>query len=346
MSVLVTGAAGFIGFHLCRRLLEQGHAVVGIDNLNEYYSVALKEARLEILRARAGFSFQRLDITDGEGLAALFAAQTFPLVIHLAAQAGVRYSRRNPLAYVHSNLVGFAHILEECRRCRTGHLVYASSSSVYGGSARVPFRETDAVDHPLNLYAATKRSNELMAHAYSHLYGLPTTGLRFFTVYGPWGRPDMALYLFTRAILAGEPLPVFNQGRMRRDFTYIDDVIEAVLRIARIPAAPAPDWNPLQPLLDRGASPYRIYNIGQGRPEEVGTLIALLEKHLGKRANLQFLPLQPEDGEITFAAGEALQQACGFSPRVSLEEGVERFIRWYRHYHGGASRGKAEGAFS
>jgi UDP-glucuronate 4-epimerase len=333
MPVLVTGAAGFIGFHICRRLLSEGHEVVGVDNLNDYYSVALKEARLDILRSWAAFSFQRLDIADAADLDAFFAGHSFPLVIHMAAQAGVRYSRLHPLAYVRSNLTGFAHILEACRRQRTEHLVYASSSSVYGGGARIPFRETDSVDHPLNLYAATKKSNELMAHAYSHLYGLPATGLRFFTVYGPWGRPDMALYLFTRAILAGEPLAVFHQGRMRRDFTYIDDVIEAVMRIAKLPAAPAPDWDPLRPLPDRGAAPYRLYNVGQGKPEEVGTLIALLEKSLGKKAKMDFLPLQPEDGEITFADGTALREACGFSPQIPLEEGVERFVHWYRHYH-------------
>jgi UDP-glucuronate 4-epimerase len=333
MPILVTGAAGFIGFHLCLRFLEEGHRVVGIDNLNDYYSVDLKESRLDILRAKTAFSFQRLDIADAAGIASLFAGNSFPLVIHLAAQAGVRYSRVNPEAYIQSNLTGFFHILEACRRNRTEHLVYASSSSVYGGNARIPFRETDAVDHPRNLYAATKKSNELMAHAYSHLYGLPTTGLRFFTVYGPWGRPDMALYLFTQAILAGEALPVFHHGRMRRDFTYIDDVIDALARIAGIPATPDPDWNPLQPLPDRAAAPYRVYNVGQGRPEEVGTLIALLEKYLGKKADTQFLPLQPEDVEVTFANGEALQNACGVRPRITLEEGVARFVHWYRQYH-------------
>jgi UDP-glucuronate 4-epimerase len=312
--------------------LAEGREVVGIDNLNDYYSVSLKESRLNILLEQSAFSFFRLDIADAAGLGGLFAEHSFPLVIHLAAQAGVRYSRQKPLAYVQSNLVGFANILESCRRHETGHLVYASSSSVYGGGARIPFRETDSVDHPLNLYAATKRSNELMAHAYSHLYGLPTTGLRFFTVYGPWGRPDMALYLFTQAILAGEPLQVFQKGGLRRDFTYIDDAIEAVMRIARIPATSDQVWDPLHPLPDRAAAPYRLYNIGQGRPEEVSTLVALLERLLGKKALVQYLPLQPEDGEITFADGRALQEACGFLPSIALEEGVARFIRWYREY--------------
>jgi UDP-glucuronate 4-epimerase len=333
MAILVTGAAGFIGFHLCRRLLDEGHRVVGVDNLNDYYSVALKQDRLNLLRERSAFSFHLLDLADEAGVASLFAEEAFPLVIHLAAQAGVRYGRQYPLAYVRSNLTGFAHILEACRQQQTEHLVYASSSSIYGGNARFPYRETDAVDHPLSLYAATKKSNELLAHAYSHLYALPATGLRFFTVYGPWGRPDMAVYLFTRAILAGDPLPVFQQGKLRRDFTYIDDVVEALMRIAWIPATPAPDWDPLQPLPDRSSAPFRVYNIGQGRPEAVETLIALLEKHLDRTANRQFLPQQPEDGEVTFADGTALQELCGFCPQVSLEEGVVRFLHWYRRYH-------------
>ncbi|MDR1359909.1 MAG: NAD-dependent epimerase/dehydratase family protein [Deltaproteobacteria bacterium] len=335
MSVLVTGAAGFIGFHLCQRLLSAGRSVVGLDNLNDYYSVALKEARLNILRAQDGFSFFPLDVVDAAALDGLFAARSFPLVIHLAAQAGVRYSRQNPQAYVQSNLVGFANILEACRRQKTGHLVYASSSSVYGDARTIPFRESLSVNHPLNLYAATKRSNELMAHVYSHLYGLPCTGLRFFTVYGPWGRPDMAVYLFTQAILAGEPIQVFQDGRLQRDFTYIDDTVEAVIRIAQIPAAVDADWDPWEDLPNYSrTAPFRLYNIGQGRPERVSTLVALLEKYLDRKALVQYLPRQPEDGEITFADNTDLREACGFIPNISLEDGVARFVRWYREYHG------------
>ncbi|MDR2161323.1 MAG: NAD-dependent epimerase/dehydratase family protein [Desulfovibrio sp.] len=334
MTVLVTGAAGFIGFHLCRRLLQTGHAVLGADNLNDYYSIALKKARLDLLCPLPGFSFSLLDMADAQGVAALFREKSFSHVVHLAAQAGVRYSLECPRAYVLSNLVGFANLVEACRGSGVRHLVFASSSSVYGGNARLPFRETDSVDHPVSLYAASKKSNELMAHVYSHLYGLPATGLRFFTVYGPWGRPDMALFIFTRAILAGEPLPVFARGRLRRDFTYIDDVVAAVESVIPKPPGPAPDWDPLLPRADRSAAPYRLYNVGSGRAEEVNTLIALLERGLGRKAVRDFLSSQPGDVEATCADVTAMRREFDWRPRVSLEEGVERFLLWFRQYHG------------
>ncbi len=327
-KILVTGAAGFIGMHVTERLLAAGHEVVGVDNLNDYYDVRLKEARLERLRAHAGFRFEKLDVADEEGMRSLFARVRFARVIHLAAQAGVRYSLQNPQAYVRSNLAGFVNILEGCRHNKVGHLVYASSSSVYGGNTRLPFSEHDNVDHPVSLYAATKKSNELMAHAYSHLYGLPATGLRFFTVYGPWGRPDMALFLFTRAILAGEPIDVFNHGRMQRDFTYIDDIAEGVVRIAERPAQPSPAFDAARPDPATSWAPYRLYNIGNHHPVSLMDYIEAIERCLGKKARKNFLPMQAGDVAATHADISELQQAVGFAPRTTVKEGVRRFVEW------------------
>ena len=330
---LVTGAAGFIGSHVCLTLLARGDEVVGLDNLNDYYEVQLKKDRLARLEGRSGFRFVRLDVADRAAMAALFAGERFDCVIHLAAQAGVRYSLENPHAYVDSNLVGFMNILEGCRHSQVGHLVYASSSSVYGANTRMPFSVHDNVDHPVSLYAASKKANELMAHTYAHLYGLPCTGLRFFTVYGPWGRPDMALFLFTRAILAGRPIDVYNHGKMRRDFTYIDDIVEGVVRTADHVARPHPDWDSDRPDPGTSRAPYRIYNIGNNQPVELLHLIEVLETSLGKRAEKNLLPLQPGDVPATYADVEALVQDVGFKPATSIEEGVERFVRWYRHYY-------------
>ncbi len=337
---LVTGAAGFIGFHTSQRLLARGDTVVGLDNLNDYYKVSLKRDRLQKLTSRSGFTFQQLDLAEREAVAQLFAREPFDVVIHLAAQAGVRYSIENPHAYVASNLVGFMNILEGCRhgagvgKRSVKHLVYASSSSVYGANKKMPFAVHDSVDHPVSLYAATKKSNELMAHVYSHLYGLPTTGLRFFTVYGPWGRPDMALWLFTDAILAGRPIDVFNHGKMRRDFTYIDDIVEGVVRVAdRIPAAD-PNWSPTAPDPASSFAPFRVYNIGNNQPVELMRLIAVLEESLGHKAELNFLPMQPGDVPETYADIEALTRDVGFRPSTPIETGVEQFVRWYRAYHG------------
>jgi UDP-glucuronate 4-epimerase len=316
--------------------LQRGDAVVGIDNLNDYYEVSLKKARLARLRAlpEAGnFRFQRLDLGDAAGMAALFAAETFDAVIHLGAQAGVRYSLQQPLAYVGSNLAGFAHILEGCRQQQVKHLVFASSSSVYGSNAKQPFAEGDNVDHPLSLYAATKKSNELMAHSYAHLFNIPTTGLRFFTVYGPWGRPDMAYFKFAKAILAGQTIDVYGHGQMWRDFTYIDDIVEGVLRVLDKPANPAPDFNPHQP--DPGSSnvPYRIYNIGGGNVVELETFIATLEKLLGKSAAKHYLPMQDGDVLSTSADLSRLERDFGFVPATPLADGLERFVSWFRHYY-------------
>ena len=333
MHILVTGAAGFIGFHLSRRLCELGHTVVGIDNLNDYYSVALKQDRLKELATFSSFRFVHLDIADAGALQDLFAANDFPVVLHMAAQAGVRYSLENPQAYVQSNMVGFANILERCRQARTGNLIYASSSSVYGMNHKQPFAETDAVDHPVSLYAATKKSNELMAHSYSHLYGLPCTGLRFFTVYGPWGRPDMALYLFTKAILAGEPVPLFNQGHMRRDFTYIDDIVAGVVSLVDKPAAPSTAWDPRIPQPDISSAPYRLFNIGNNKPEDLEYVVLLLEQQLSKTAQKRYLPMQPGDVEATSADVTALHEATGYTPKTSIEEGVQNFVAWYTAYH-------------
>lgn len=333
MRVLVTGAAGFIGFHLSRRLCLLGHNVCGIDNLNDYYDVRLKEARLKELAQMPGFKFTHLDIADMGALNGLFSAQAFTVVLHMAAQAGVRYSLENPHAYIQSNLVAFGNILECCRHAKTEHLIYASSSSVYGMNKKQPFSETDPVDHPISLYAATKKSNEMMAHSYSHLYKLPTTGLRFFTVYGPWGRPDMALYLFTRAILSGQPIPLFNHGKMLRDFTYIDDIIDGIVGLLDKPAKPSADFDAFAPRPDISTAPYRIFNIGNNRPEELSRVVALLEENLGKRAAKNFLPMQPGDVEETFADIATLEHATGYRPKISIEEGVRRFISWYKSYH-------------
>lgn len=333
MNILLTGVAGFIGYHVAERLLARGDQVVGLDNLNAYYDVRLKEARLARLTGRPGFSFHRLDLADRAGMERLFAEVRPQRVIHLAAQAGVRYSLTHPHAYVESNLVGFLHVLEGCRRQGVEHLVYASSSSVYGANTRMPFSVHDNVDHPLSLYAASKKANELMAHTYSHLYGLPTTGLRFFTVYGPWGRPDMALFLFTRAILEGRPIEVFNQGRMRRDFTYIDDIVEGVVRVTdRVPAG-NPDWSGDAPDPGTSRAPYRIYNIGNHHPVELLDLIAVLETALGRRAEKRLLPMQPGDVPATYADVDDLRRDAGFQPSTPIEEGVRRFVAWYREFY-------------
>jgi UDP-glucuronate 4-epimerase len=322
--ILLTGAAGFIGSHVAKRLLQRGDRVLGLDNLNDYYDPALKRARLRRLEGAPGFRFVQLDLADRTGMAGLFAAERFDSVIHLAAQAGVRYSITHPHAYLDSNLTGFGHVLEGCRAQEVAHLVYASSSSVYGGNTKMPFAETDAVDHPVSLYAATKKANELMAHSYSHLYGFPTTGLRFFTVYGPWGRPDMAYHLFTRAILAGEPISVFNHGDMRRDFTYIDDITEGVLRVLDRPATPE----------GVGAAPYRVFNIGNSEPVQLLDFIGCIENALGKTAIRQLLPMQPGDVPATYASTQALQDWVGFAPSTPLAEGIGSFVRWYCAYYG------------
>jgi UDP-glucuronate 4-epimerase len=328
MNVLVTGAAGFIGFFLSKKLLEKGHTVVGVDNLNDYYDIALKKGRLEILKEFEEFSFELLDISDRSGVERLFGANPFDGVVNLAAQAGVRYSIDNPHAYVDSNLVGFANILEGCRHGRVGHLVYASSSSVYGQNRKMPFSVADPVDHPVSLYAATKKSNELMAHAYAHLYGIPVTGLRFFTVYGPWGRPDMAYFKFTRAILAGQPIDVYNHGNMRRDFTYIDDIVKGVVKVMEKPPVPG------EALADGGTSaPYRLYNIGNNQPVELGHFIEVLEKHLGQKAVKNMLPMQPGDVPETYADIETLVRDTGFAPETSIDHGLGCFVQWYRKFY-------------
>jgi UDP-glucuronate 4-epimerase len=333
MTLVVTGAAGFIGMHVARRLLERGERVVGVDNLNDYYDVNLKRARLAILEKSAHFRFEKLDVADGAAIGELFHQHKPARVVHLAAQAGVRYSIDNPLAYVESNVVGFAHVLEGCRHAGVGHLVYASSSSVYGGNEKLPFSEGDPVDHPISMYAATKRANELMAHTYSHLFGLPTSGLRFFTVYGPWGRPDMALFLFTKAMLEGRPIDVFNNGRMQRDFTYVDDVAEAVLRVLDSPPAPDPGYDPRAPAPFASTAPFRILNIGNHRPVELMTYIEALEQALGVRAKKNLLPMQIGDVAATNADTALLEQQTGFTPRTPVEEGIRRFVEWYQSYY-------------
>ena len=333
MKYLVTGAAGFIGMHVSLALLERGDCVVGFDNLNPYYSVELKQSRLKRLEGKSSFHFEEGDLADREGLPKLFAKEKFDAVINLAAQAGVRYSLTNPHAYVDSNLVGFVNVLEACRHHDVKHLTYASSSSVYGANTEMPFSVHHNVDHPLSLYAATKKANELMAHTYSHLYQLPTTGLRFFTVYGPWGRPDMALWLFTKAILAGESIDIFNNGQMRRDFTYIDDIVQGIVRVSdRIPAG-NPDWSGNQPDPSSSRAPYRIYNIGNNQPVELMHLIETLEHALDKTAVKKYLPMQPGDVPATFADVDDLTRDVGFRPSTPIELGVERFVRWYREYH-------------
>jgi UDP-glucuronate 4-epimerase len=333
MHILITGAAGFIGAALALRLAERGDRITGLDNLNNYYDVKLKEARLARLTAKPGFDFVRADITDGAAMKALFARQKFDAVVHLAAQAGVRYSLENPKAYIDSNLVGFGHVLEGCRHSGVRHLVFASSSSVYGANKRLPFSEHDNVDHPVSLYAATKKANELMAHSYAHLFGLPCTGLRFFTVYGPWGRPDMALFKFTRGILAGEPLPVFNRGKMIRDFTYIDDIVEGVVRVVDRPAQADPTWSGERPDSARSSAPWRIYNIGNHQPIELMRYIGVLESCLGKKAIVDLQPIQPGDVPSTYADTAELQAATGFKPATTVETGVRRFVEWYREYY-------------
>ncbi|TXN05218.1 NAD-dependent epimerase [Methylobacterium sp. WL64] len=332
--VLITGVAGFIGNALALRFLEAGRQVVGLDNVNAYYDVGLKEARLRRLDPFPGYSFARLDLTDTAGLDALFVRHGFRTVVHLAAQAGVRYSLTNPQAYAASNLVGFLNILEACRHGGVEHLLYASSSSVYGAVTAMPFSIHQNVDHPVSLYAATKKANELMAHSYSHLYRLPTTGLRFFTVYGPWGRPDMAMSLFARAILAGEPIQVFNEGRMRRDFTYIDDIVEGIAALAERPAAANPDWSGADPDPGTSAAPYRIYNIGNNGPVELMQMIALLEEALGRKAETILLPMQPGDVPATFADIDDLARDTGFRPATPLNLGIARFAAWYRGFYG------------
>ncbi len=332
-NYLVTGAAGFIGFHVSKQLLARGENVVGLDNVNDYYDVTLKQARLAQLEKQARFEFQKLDLSDREGMTRLFEEHAFETVIHLAAQAGVRYSLEHPHAYVDSNLTGFVNILEGCRHHGVKHLAYASSSSVYGANTKMPFSVHHNVDHPLSLYAATKKANELIAHSYSHLYGLPTTGLRFFTVYGPWGRPDMAMFIFTKAILAGKPIDVYNRGQMQRDFTYIDDIVEGVIRVADRVPQPNPDWSGDHPDPATSQAPYRIYNIGNNKPVELLYVIELLENCLGKKAEKNLLPMQPGDVLATYADIDALAEDVGFRPNTSIEEGIARFVDWYREYH-------------
>lgn len=334
MPTLVTGAAGFIGSHVAHRLLDRGDEVVGLDNLNDYYDVKLKEARLARLSERKGFTFARLDVADGAGVAALFAKHRFPGVVHLAAQAGVRYSVTHPHAYVESNLVGFQHVIEGCRHNGCRHLVYASTSSVYGGNAKLPFSVHDNVDHPLSLYAATKKANELVAHSYSHLFGLPTTGLRFFTVYGPWGRPDMALFLFTKNMLAGKPIDVFNNGRHTRDFTFVDDIAEGVVRALDRPAKPNPAFDATKPDPGSSSAPWRVYNIGNSAPVELLRYIEVLERELGRKATMNLLPLQPGDVPDTCADVQALIDDVGYRPNTPIETGIARFVAWYRAYYG------------
>jgi len=333
MVILVTGAAGFIGYHVAQRILERGDTVVGLDNLNAYYDVSLKEARLARLREHPGFRFAKLDLEDREGMASLFAAEQPQRTVHLAAQAGVRYSLENPHAYLDSNLAGFINILEGCRHTRVEHLVYASSSSVYGGNTRLPFSEHDNIDHPVSLYAATKKANELMAHTYSHLFRLPTTGLRFFTVYGPWGRPDMALFLFTRAILEGRPIDVFNHGNMVRDFTYIDDIVEGVVRVLDRPAEASPTFDPARPDPGTSNAPYRVFNIGNSQPTPLNDYIEALEAALERKAERNYLPMQPGDVPATSANTDELDAWVGFKPSTQVPEGVRRFVGWYREYY-------------
>lgn len=332
-SILVTGAAGFIGSHLSHRLLDRGDQVVGYDNLNDYYDVSLKEARLARLAARPGFRFERGDLADRTAVEELFATNSFDVVINLAAQAGVRYSLTNPHAYIDSNLLGFINILEGCRHHGVSHLVYASSSSVYGANTTMPFSIHQNIDHPLSLYAATKKANELMAHTYSSMYGIPTTGLRFFTVYGPWGRPDMALFLFTKAILAGKPIDVYNHGKMLRDFTFIDDIVEGIVRVADRPALPNAGWSGDSPDPGTSFAPYRIYNIGNNQPVELLYFVETLERCLGKTAEKNFLPLQVGDVPATFADVDDLMRDTGFRPATSIEDGIARFVEWYRSYY-------------
>jgi UDP-glucuronate 4-epimerase len=334
MNILVTGAAGFIGFHLSKRLLEEGHSIIGIDSLNEYYDVQLKKNRLTLLESMGGFTFLQLDLADREGMEDLFSKHRFERVVNLAAQAGVRYSLTNPHIYIDSNITGFLHVLEGCRHHGVPHLVFASSSSVYGLNTSMPFSVHDNVDHPISLYAATKKSNELMAHTYSHLYGLPASGLRFFTVYGPWGRPDMALFLFTENILKGKPIKVFNNGNMMRDFTFIDDIIEGVVRVMDHVPEPSPQWSREKPDPGSSPAPYRLYNIGNQNPVKLMDFIKAIEESLGREAIKDFLPLQPGDVPASHADVTDLVETVGFKPATSIKDGISRFISWYLEYYG------------
>jgi UDP-glucuronate 4-epimerase len=333
-KILVTGAAGFIGYHTAARLLERGDTVVGLDSMSDYYDVSLKEARLIRLSPNPQFRFEQIDLADRPRMEALFARERFDRVVHLAAQAGVRYSLTNPHAYIDANIVGFMNILEGCRHNPVQHLVYASSSSVYGANTQMPFAVHDNVDHPVSLYAATKKANELMAHCYSHLYNIPTTGLRFFTVYGPWGRPDMALFLFTKAILEGREIDVFNHGRMQRDFTYIDDIVEGVIRVTDTTATANPDWSGDLPDPATSRAPYRLYNIGNNSPVQLKRMIEVLEETLGRTAKKRMLDMQPGDVAATYADVDDLERDVGFRPATSIEEGVRRFVDWYLSYYG------------
>jgi UDP-glucuronate 4-epimerase len=336
-KILVTGAAGFIGFHTAQRLLARGYSVVGLDNLNSYYDVSLKEARLAQLRPEPGFRFERIDLADRESMAALFAKERFARVVHLAAQAGVRYSLQAPHTYIDSNITGTLNILEGCRHNGIEHLVYASTSSVYGANTKMPFSVHDIADHPVSLYAATKRANELMAHNYSWLFKIPTTGLRFFTVYGPWGRPDMALFMFTRNILEGKPIDVFNNGHHRRDFTYVDDIAEGVVRASERIAQPDPNWNSNSPDPASSSAPFRVYNIGNNEPVQLLRYIEVIEECLGRKALMNFLPMQPGDVPETFADIDDLVRDVGYRPATPIETGVKRFVDWYRQYYLNAS---------
>ena len=332
MKFLVTGAAGFIGFHVSKRLLNDGHQVVGIDNINDYYDVKLKESRLEQLESPS-FTFYKLDLADHDGMAKLFETEQFERVIHLAAQAGVRYSLENPYAYADSNLTGYLNILEGCRHNKVQHLLYASSSSVYGLNRKMPFSTDDSVDHPVSLYAATKKANELMAHTYSHLYSIPTTGLRFFTVYGPWGRPDMALFKFTKAMLEGKSIDVYNYGKMKRDFTYIDDIVEAIVRIQDVIPQPDPEWTVEEGSPATSSAPYRVYNIGNSSPVELMDYINALEQALGLEAKKNMMPIQPGDVLNTSAETQALYKTIGFKPETPVQQGVKNFVDWYKEYY-------------
>ncbi|UXY12646.1 NAD-dependent epimerase [Kosakonia sp. ML.JS2a] len=332
MKFLVTGAAGFIGFHVCGRLLQAGHQVVGIDNLNDYYEVSLKQARLDLLRSSA-FSFHKIDLADREAMSHLFASEKFDRVIHLAAQAGVRYSLQNPHVYADSNLIGHLNVLEGCRHNKVQHLLYASSSSVYGLNRKMPFSTDDSVDHPVSLYAATKKANELMSHTYSHLYDLPTTGLRFFTVYGPWGRPDMALFKFTKAMLEGKSIDVYNYGKMKRDFTYVDDIVEAIVRMQDVIPQANPEWTVESGSPATSSAPYHVYNIGNSSPVELMDYITALEDALGIEAQKNMMPIQPGDVLETSADTQPLYETIGFKPQTSVKEGVKKFVEWYKAYY-------------
>ena len=332
-AILVTGAAGFIGFHVAQRLLSSGREVVGLDSVNDYYDVRLKEARLDILKRQPNFTFVKSDLADRERTRSLFQQHRFPVVIHLAAQAGVRYSLENPHAYTDANIEGFLNVLEGCRHNGCEHLLFASSSSVYGANTKLPFSVNDNVDHPISLYAASKKANELMAHAYSHLYRIPATGLRFFTVYGPWGRPDMAMFIFAKAILEGKPIRLFNHGNMRRDFTYVDDVVEAIVRLVDRPPQGNPDWSGARPDPSSSAAPWKIYNIGNNRPEELMHVVSVLEQEFGHEATKEMLPMQPGDVPATYADIEDLARDVGFRPSIAIEDGIARFADWFREYH-------------